>query len=261
MARTPNINLPEIEHGEVNGDATHNEGLWITDLHGQAIVEALQANEPSSPSEGQAWIINGPPTGTNWGADALENQVAHYYSGVWHYYTPIEGWRFYSRADGFIFIFDGLDWTSFSSPGCYLGGTTSTFTLNSTDSKLVNYSVSDEWNWEDEDYINPTAGEITIPLTGYYRCTAHILGTQGNSTKEEYILLKLDVVGGPDPGRFDIAFVDVTTDKTSIRNPSATFTRLFTAGEVLSLYMWASSSLGTWNTTSSTFEIDFTSSG
>lgn len=258
MATTPNTQIPLIEQNEINGHVTYGTGSQINDLHNQAIVEAIQTAEPGSPQEGQAWIINGTPTGSNWGSDASANQVAHYYGGIWHYYNPQEGWRFYNKTSSSLFYFDGIQWTSFSAPGCYLGGTTDTFTLNTTDSKLVNFSTSNQWNWFDENSINPSTGEITVPKSGFYRVTANILGTQGNSTKEEYILLKLDISGGPSPGRIDIAFVDVTTDKTNLRQPSSTATRFLTEGEILSLYMWASASLGTFTTTVTTFEIDFT---
>ncbi len=107
---TPNLKMPNLDHREVNGDVTHNESLQIMDMHGQSIVEAVQTAEPGSPSDGQAWIINGTPTGSNWGSDASANQVAQYYGGVWYYYTPQQGWRFYSKADDLIHIFTGIAW-------------------------------------------------------------------------------------------------------------------------------------------------------
>ncbi len=110
MATTPNTGIPLIEHGEVNGDVTYKTGSQINDLHNQSIVEALQTAEPGSPAEGQAWIINGTPTGTNWGTDASANQVAHYYGGIWHYYTPLEGWSFYAKSDTLIWQFNGVSW-------------------------------------------------------------------------------------------------------------------------------------------------------
>ena len=80
MARTPNLDMPEIEHGEVNGDVTHNEGLQIIDLHGQSIIEGLQQNQPGSPAEGQAWIIyGGAPTGTDWSVNGSENNALHHF--------------------------------------------------------------------------------------------------------------------------------------------------------------------------------------
>ena len=106
--------------------------------------------------------------------------------------------------------------------GLLLGGTTNNFTLNTTDSKLVNYSLSAQYNWPDDNDINPVTGEITIPEDGIYQFTAHVLGDQGNDTKEEWIELRIDVVGGPDPGRSRIDILEVATDKTTGRCLQAT---------------------------------------
>ncbi len=136
-----------------------------------------------------------------------------------------------------------------------LGGTTDNFTLNSSDSKLVNYSQSAQWHWPDDNDIDPTNGEITIPEDGIYRHTFQILGDQGNDTKEEWIELRLDISGGPTPGRTRADILDVTTDKTSGRSLKTTFSRPRYANEVVSLWMWASSGLGTFSVEATTFEI------
>ena len=136
-----------------------------------------------------------------------------------------------------------------------LGGTTNNFTLNSSDSKLVNYSQSAQWHWPDDNDIDPTNGEITIPEDGIYRHTVQILGDQGNDTKEEYIEFRLDVAGGPNPGRIRADILEVATDKTTGRSLKATFTRPRYANEVLSLWMWASAGLGTFNVEATTFEV------
>ena len=140
-------------------------------------------------------------------------------------------------------------------PAMLMGGTTNNFTLNTTDSKLVNYSVSAQWNWPDDNDIDPVNGDITIPEDGIYIFTAHIVGDQGNDTKEEWIELKMDRSGGPDPERFRIDIESVDTDKTSGRALQATFTRPAYTTETYSLYMWASAGLGTFNVENTTFEI------
>lgn len=139
-----------------------------------------------------------------------------------------------------------------------MGGTTSSFTLNATDSKLVNYAFSAQWHWPDDNDVDPVNGEITIPEDGIYKFTAHILGDQGNDTKEEWIELRIDVQNGPDPGRGRIDILEVATDKTTGRCLQASWTRAAYAGEVYSLWMWASSGLGTFTVDGTTFEIQKT---
>ena len=138
-------------------------------------------------------------------------------------------------------------------PSIVMGGTTDSFTLNTTDSKLVNYSLSGEFGGSVGN-VDPTTGEITIPSDGIYTVTANVLGDQGNDTKEEWIELKLDVtvVGAT---RDIIGFLDVTTDKTSTRQLISIATRGFQAGAVLSLWMWASSGLGTFTVYGTSFEV------
>ena len=138
-------------------------------------------------------------------------------------------------------------------PGMILGGTTNSFTLNTSDSKLVNYSQSGEIYTSGN--VNATAGEITIPSNGVYRVLVNVLGLQGNDTKEEWIELKLDVAT-VDPERYTIGFVDVTTDKTSTRQVLSIATRPFVQNQVLSVYMWASSGLGTFTVVGSSFEVE-----
>ena len=143
-------------------------------------------------------------------------------------------------------------------PGCYLGGTFSSFTLNATPSKIINYSDAAQWGWVDHEDINPAAGEIVVPADGIYEFIGYIVGRQGNTTKEEQMFLELDIVGGPEAGRYEYAERDVSTDKTDIRSlGGARPTRVFHAGEVLSLYAYATASLGTFTGLEATFEIQF----
>ncbi len=138
--------------------------------------------------------------------------------------------------------------------GLFLGGTVNNFTLDTSDSKLVNYTLSAQWNWPDDGDINPAAGEFTIPEDGVYNFLANVLGNQGNDNKEEWIELKLDVQNGSSPGRTTVAYLDVPTDKTSVRQLISAWTRPAYAGEVYSLYMWASTGLGTFVMSACTFE-------
>ena len=138
-------------------------------------------------------------------------------------------------------------------PGMVLGGSADSFTLNSTDSKLENYGLSGEYGGSSGN-VDATDGEITIPSTGLYAVTANVLGLQGNDTKEEWIELKLDVAV-VNPERATIGFLDVTTDKTSFRQVQSSAVRQISAGSVLSLYMWASSGLGTFTVGETNFSV------
>ena len=201
-----------------------------TDSHPQAAVTDLVADQNAQDSRLSALEVH-PPLTTN------PHQVRH--DQLTDITDPVDPHPQYQQK----------------GVSMLLGGTTDNFTLNSSDSKLVNYSQSAQWHWPDDDDINAAAGEITIPEDGIYRHTFQIMGDQGNDTKEEWIELRLDISGGPDPGRTRADILDVTTDKTSGRSLKTTFSRPRYANEVVSLWMWASSGLGTFSVEATTFEI------
>lgn len=137
-------------------------------------------------------------------------------------------------------------------PSMVMGETADSFTLNTTDSKIVNYTLAAESGGSGN--INAAAGEITIPADGVYTLLANVLGLQGNSTKEEWLELKLDVAVVA-PERYTIGFLDVTTDKTATRQVQSYGSRQFSAGSVVSLWLWASASLGTFTIAGVSFEL------
>ena len=139
-------------------------------------------------------------------------------------------------------------------PGMVLGGGADNFTLNTTQSKLVNYPLAGQWNWTDQDDIDPAAGEITIPATGIYTVTGSLIGYQGNTNKEEWMEMRFRVVNGGTTD-YRVAEREIPTDKTDIRSLLFTLTRVFTAGDVLSLWVWGSTGLGTFTVDATTFEV------
>ena len=142
------------------------------------------------------------------------------------------------------------------APGIVVGGDASSFSLGTTQTKLTNYEFGYAWN-APGGVFDTAAGQIDVPEDGVYRFTASVIGTQGNTTKEEVIILNLDITNGPLPeqGREPIGEREVPTDKTDVRSITAVATRPFYAGQVLSLWMEASAGLGTFTVLRTTFEI------
>ena len=141
-------------------------------------------------------------------------------------------------------------------PGMAMFGDADNFTLNTTASKLVNYTQSGEWNWTDQDDIDPVNGEMTIPQDGVYSVVGAVIGYQGNDTKEEWMEMRLHVVGAnPSAGEYRVAEREIPTDKTDIRSLLFTATRLLYANDVLSLWVWGSTGLGTFDVDGTTFEV------
>lgn len=110
MPNTPNLNLPELTHGEYNGEVTHNHALQILDLFAQGtVLNHAQATLPGAPAEGNGYIMS-----AAWG-DGQINDIAHFYGGIWHYYTPSTapnaiGWQMFSQVNLNTYYWTGVAW-------------------------------------------------------------------------------------------------------------------------------------------------------
>ena len=136
-------------------------------------------------------------------------------------------------------------------PGLILYGTVDNFTFNTTASKLVNYSDSLVFDGGSPSDVDQAAGEITIPESGVYRLTVYLNGTQGNTTKEETMLLQVDV----NSTKFNAWAFDVATDKTDARTFAATVTRQLTQNDIVSLFAEGTADMGLFTVESTTLEL------
>lgn len=105
--KTTNVDIPLIESGEQNGDVTYNEGQWINDLHNQAIITAVLVAQPAG-INGNAYIVGPSATGADWVGH--DDEIAHYWNDVWHFYPPKNGWVFYNTDDEHNYSYDGAVW-------------------------------------------------------------------------------------------------------------------------------------------------------
>lgn len=146
-------------------------------------------------------------------------------------------------------VIDGLK----SIPRMFLLGDADDFFLDTNDSTIVNY---DEAGALGEVPIepNPVAGTITIPITGAYTVTAFIIGVQGNQVQNQSILLSIGVNAVLVP----VSSIDVATNQTSIRALSATLTRGFTVGDIITMSMFATGDLGLFSVSQVSLELGLT---
>lgn len=156
--------------------------------------------------------------------------------------------------DGIGYIRRDRQWVT-NTNLAVLYGQPSNASLGTGGFRLVNWSESGDFG-DLEGAADPVAGSITISEDAPYRITAHVYGQQGNDNKEESIWLQVEVVGGPQPGLYDVVHESVDTDKTSGRSLSFTLTRGLFSGEVIYLRMRASTGLGTFSFEVTTFEIE-----
>jgi len=91
MSATPRLNLPFILTNQAQKEVTHNEALESLDglLHLLAESAGL-ADPPTSPAEGQVWIVAAAATGAWSGHDG---ELAQWIAGAWRFHAPVEGMR------------------------------------------------------------------------------------------------------------------------------------------------------------------------
>ena len=106
--RSGRLALPFLYPAQAQKEMFHNEALALLDIAVQAVVEAVQDNDPPiAPAAGQCWIVGPAPTG-EWAANPLA--LAGYTIGGWRFVAPFEGLNVWSRADGCRATYDGGNW-------------------------------------------------------------------------------------------------------------------------------------------------------
>lgn len=104
---TPNLKLPYILPSQAMKHVTHNEALQILDAAANSVVVATLATPPSSPGEGDLFLVDAPASG---GWTGKDGRLAFYIDGAWLYIAPKMGWRAWFAEDGRTRIFDGGTW-------------------------------------------------------------------------------------------------------------------------------------------------------
>jgi hypothetical protein len=118
MDDTPRLSLPQIISGQALKHITHNEALMRLDALVQACVEASTVTAPpTSPLEGEAWIVPASATGA-WAGHGEE--LAAFQAGAWTFYDPAPGWQVFDKATGTLCIFSGTGWIAVAATGAGL---------------------------------------------------------------------------------------------------------------------------------------------
>lgn len=115
---TPRLGLKTIVAGQVLPSVPINTALNLLSITGNylLVVDSTLLAEPATPSNGQAWVISGIPTGDDWSLFA-DKDVAYYQDG-WHNLTPNtawEGFQVYDQANDVTKRWDGATWITGST--------------------------------------------------------------------------------------------------------------------------------------------------
>lgn len=107
MTTTPRLGLAYLVASQAQKEVTHNEALNDVDalMHCAPISKTLNT-PPSTPAEGDTYIVGSAPTGA-WSGQA--GKLALYYGG-WRFKTPKAGWMTFLASDGRLYLYDGSAW-------------------------------------------------------------------------------------------------------------------------------------------------------
>ena len=110
MTDTPHLGLPLIAASQSQKHVTHNEALRILDTLVQiAVLDRDLSAPPTSPSEGERWIVGASPTGA-WAGHA--NKIAAWRDDTWQFSVPKIGWLVYVMDENSLLAWDGSAWVA-----------------------------------------------------------------------------------------------------------------------------------------------------
>jgi hypothetical protein len=107
---TPILSMPLIQAAQAQKHVTHNEALMRLDVMVQlSVTNRSLTAPPPSPVLGQRHIVAPSPTG-DWTGQAAK--IAFWLDGVWHFVTPLTGWKAWVTAEGIEVFFNGTVWAA-----------------------------------------------------------------------------------------------------------------------------------------------------
>ena len=97
----------EIEVSQSAKYVTHNEALRQVEAMLVRVLSRSNSGPPGSPSDGDTYIVDS--TTGDWSSASVDD-IAHYFSGSWHFYSPVEGLRVHVNDEDIYCKYDGSDW-------------------------------------------------------------------------------------------------------------------------------------------------------
>ena len=120
QSQSPRLQLPFLFAGQAQKEFFVNEALARIDLMLHPTVEGERTDPPSSPEDGESWIVGESATGI-W--SGMDGRLAGYVAGDWAFADPVEGMRVWDRETGQSIVFAG-GWQRVSAPALPGGGST-----------------------------------------------------------------------------------------------------------------------------------------
>lgn len=219
MLESRNLRLPYVAEAQTQKHVTVNDAFRRIDSVVQlAVVGRTHSAPPSSPSEGDRYIVGPNPT-DQWDGHLLD--VAVYIDGAWLFFTPTEGWITYVQEEDTFAYFSGSAWEVLrASDGVR---TTPQIGINATAGETNRLSVRSASALFAPDPTSGTPGNVRIIATkdGPGDIASHLFQTSF-SARAEFGLIGSDDFSlkvSPDGSQYAEAF---SVDRESARVNFAT---------------------------------------
>lgn len=110
MSQSTRLQLPYLAAAQAQKHVTVNESLLRLDALVQLSARSqTETAEPSTPADGDIYILPSGKTGAAWGAMA-DAALAYYRDGVWEEITPTAGWRAYIEDTDTLMVRSASAW-------------------------------------------------------------------------------------------------------------------------------------------------------
>ncbi len=120
QSQSPRFRLPFLFAAQAQKEFFVNEALARIDLLLHPAIEAERADPPSSPQDGEAWLVGENATGA-W--SGMDGRLAGHVAGDWAFADPADGMRIWDRDTAQWIVHIGT-WQRISAPADPSGGGT-----------------------------------------------------------------------------------------------------------------------------------------
>lgn len=107
IVTTPKLGIRLMSTGDIQKEVVFNEAAVSLDILSARVATAIQNSPPSSPTDGDVYIVGNTPTSA-WAG--YVNNVAFYYNG-WRFVSPFQQLKMYVNVPAKWYTYSGSGWS------------------------------------------------------------------------------------------------------------------------------------------------------
>jgi len=106
------LGLDEMTVNQGKKFLTHNDVNRQIEGRMVRVIDRDVGTTPGSPAEGDTYIVD--QLGGLW-SPATVDDIAHFFGGIWVFWTPVEGARVWVNDENIVVVYDGANWITMTS--------------------------------------------------------------------------------------------------------------------------------------------------